>query len=183
MANCVLLVGPICSGKSTLAEKLTEKGFINNKSNFYSIEQCRYDFGDGQMSGEMFAWANFLQQIEYPPANDNAVYEFSGTGRNVFNVSGAIKFAQQQNPENKWVVVYCLAATDVLMARYPNKTYDSPCPYELNNPESSINYMNGELKDTYSNARQWNGSPKLKFNMNVEDYGPIADEIINSFNS
>jgi hypothetical protein len=182
MTNCVLLVGPLCSGKTMLAEKLAEKAFIKNESNFYSIEQNRKDFGDGQMSGEMFAWANFLQQMEYPPTNDNAIYEFSGTGRNVFNVSGAIEYAKGQ-AECNWVVVYCLAATDVLMARYPNKTYDAPIPYNLGgNVESSINYMNGELKDTYGNARQWNSSTKLKFNMNVEDYGPIADEIINHFN-
>lgn len=182
MANCVLLVGPLCSGKTKLAEKLAEKGFIQNKSNFYSIEQNRRDFGDGQMSGEMFAWANFLQQLECPPSNDNAVYEFSGTGRNVFNVSGSIKYAKAQSQAN-WLVVYCLAATDVIMQRYPNKVYDAPIPYNLgDNVEGSINYMNGELKDTYNNARQWDASNKLKFNMNVEDYGPIADEIINHFN-
>lgn len=180
MSNCVMLVGPICSGKTKLAEELIKKGFINKPSNFYSIEQCRRDFGDGNMSGEFFAWANFLQQIEYPPSNDNAIYEFSGTGRNVFNVSGAIKLSKEMAEAN-WVVVYCLAPKQVLVERFPNKTYDAPCPYTMDNAEGSIDFMNTELKKSYTADYQWDRSPKLKFNMNTDDYGNIADQIINHF--
>lgn len=180
MANCVLLVGPICSGKSKLAEKLIEKGFVSKASNNYSIEQCRKDFGDNKMSGEFFAWANFLQQIEFPPTNDNAIYEFSGTGRNTYNVSQSMAYSKQ-NEEANWVVVYCLAPKDVILERFPNKTYDAPCPYKMENPEGSIDFMNGELKKSYTADWQWDRSPKLKFNMNVDDYGEIADAIINHF--
>lgn len=181
MTKCVMLVGPMCAGKTLLAEKLIEKKFLNNESNFYSIEQNRRDFGDGQMSGEMFAWANFLQQIEYP-ATDGGIYEFSGTGKNLFNVSKAMAFASQKS-DAKWLVVYCLAPKNVLMERFPTKTYDSPCPYTLDNPSSSIEWMNGQLKESYEDQRQWNGNPKMKFNMDVEDYGQFADAIMEHFNN
>lgn len=180
MRKMLMLVGPICAGKTKLAEKLIEKGFVKNKSNFYSIEKCRHDFGDGNMSGEFFAWANFLQQIEHPPTNDNAIYEFSGTGRNVFNVSGAMQFSKKSG-DVEWIVAYCLAPERVILERFPTKTYNAPCPYPMDNVQGSLAYMNEELKKTYSNRREWDGAERLKFNMNVEDYGTIADEIIQAF--
>lgn len=179
--KAILLVGPICAGKTKLAEKLIEKGFIKKKSNFYSIEQNRYTFGNNLMSGEMFAWANFLQQIEEPPTNDNVIYEFSGTGKNVFNVSSAMKYSKESNPEINWLVVYCLAPENIILARYPNKTYDAPMPYKFDNPTTSLQYMNTDLKKSYDNSREWNSSPRIKLNMNVETYDGLADHIINYF--
>ncbi|MDD3412532.1 MAG: hypothetical protein PHY47_00875 [Lachnospiraceae bacterium] len=180
MRQALLLVGPICSGKTTLANKLIEKKFIKNRSNFYSIEQCRYNFGDGQMSGEFFAWANFLQSMEHPPVNDNAIYEFSGTGRNVFNVAKAIEFSSR-NGDIEWIVAYCLAGEKTILERFPTKQYDAPCPYPMDNPKNSLEYMNNELKKTFQNAYEWNGSKRLKLNLSSPDLDSIADEIMGAF--
>lgn len=183
MSKCVLLVGPLCSGKSKLAEKLIEKKFINLKSNYYSIETCRRLHGDGSMSGEYFAWANFLQQIELPPDNDNAIYEFSGTGRQVFNVGWSMRSAQMADPTTSWLVVYCLAPKTVLLERSKTKVYNAPCPFKMDNISSSIDYMNNELKENFGKDNTWNFAPKLKFNMEVDDnYDAIANEIIAYFN-
>lgn len=181
MSKCVLLVGPICTGKTTLAEKLAEKGFVKNKSNIYGIEQSRKLISDGTMAGELDAWAGFLRQIQSPSSNDNAVYEFSGTGRHVYSVSWAIAHSQKQNPENEWVVVYCLAPSNIIKERFPNKTYDSPMPFNMDSPLKSIDWVNKELKKSFDSRYEWNSAPKLKFNMDVEDYSEIADQIIDFF--
>lgn len=132
------------------------------------------------MSGEFFAWANFLQTIEHPPTADNAIYEYSGTGRNTFNVSGAINFSKKAG-DIEWIVAYCLAGERIVMERFPTKIYNAPCPYPMDNPKDSLDYMNRELKKTYENGREWDGAKRLKFNMAVETYDAIADEIISAF--
>lgn len=182
MSKCVMLVGPVCSGKTKLAETLIEKGFLKNKSNFYGIEQSRKLISNGRMSGELDAWGAFLNQIESPASNDNAIYEFSGTGRHVYSVGWSISYSKKQDSKNEWLIVYCLASKDVITARFPNKVYDAPLPFNMGSPLNSVDYTNDELKKSYENSREWDSSPKLKFNMNVENYNKIADEIIAFFN-
>lgn len=182
MSRCLMLVGPICSGKTKLAETLIEKGFLKNKSNFYGIEQSRKLLSDGTMAGELDAWASFLRQIQSPASNDNAVYEFSGTGRHVYSVAWSMNYAKKQDSKNEWLVVYCLASKDVITARFPNKIYDAPIPFNMGSPLNSIDYTNEELKKSYESSREWDSAPKLKYNMNVENYNQIADEIIAFFN-
>lgn len=182
MSKCLLLVGPICSGKSKLAETLIEKGFLKNKSNFYGIEQSRRLLSDATMAGELDAWASFLRQIQSPPSNDNSVYEFSGTGRHVYSVSWAIEHSIKQDKDTQWIVAYCLAPMETIKARFPKKKYDAPMPFEMGSPLNSVEWTNTELKKSYENPREWGGIRRLKFNMNVENYNNIAEEIINSFN-
>lgn len=182
MSKCLLLVGPLCAGKTSLAEELIKQGFIKNKSNFYGIEQSRRLLSDGSMAGEMDAWAGFLRQIQSPPTNDNAIYEFSGTGRHVFSVGWGMKAAQLESKKVEWLVVYCMVGEKTMMERYPSKKYDAPCPFEMNDPIGSLAYMNTELTKSYSNAREWNSAAKLKFNMNVKDYEETAKEILAFFN-
>lgn len=182
MNKCVMLVGPLCAGKTMLAEKLTELGFLKNESNFYSIEKSRYLLGDGSMAGELDAWGGFLRQIQSPASNDNSIYEFSGTGRHVFSVSWAMKSALIENPNTEWLVVYCLVGQKTMLTRFPSKNYDAPCPFKLDDPVASLAYMNQELAKSYENEREWNSSARLKFDMNVEDYTEIAKEIIAFFN-
>lgn len=181
MSKCLLLVGPICSGKTKLAETLIEKGFLKNKSNFYGIEQSRKLLSDGTMAGELDAWSNFLRQMQSPASNDNAIYEFSGTGRHTYSVAWAMSYAQKQSSKNQWLVAYCLASKEVITARFPNKKYDAPMPFDMGSPLNSIQWTNDELKKSYENSREWNSAPKLKFNMNVENYDALADEIISHF--
>ncbi len=182
MSKCLLLVGPICSGKTKLAETLIEKGFLKNKSNLYGIEQSRRILSDATMAGELDAWASFLRQIQSPPSNDNSIYEFSGTGRHVYSVSWAIEHSRKEDKNTQWIVAYCLAPLDVIKSRFPNKKYDAPMPFEMGSPLNSVEWTNSELKKSYENPREWAGIQRLKFNMNVENYNKIADEIINSFN-
>ena len=181
MSKCILLIGPICSGKTTLAEQLIASGFIKNKSNFYGIEQSRRLISDGTMAGELDAWAGFLRQMQSPPSNDNAVYEFSGTGRHVYSVSWAMAHAKKINPKVEWVVCYCLAPRATIEERFPNKEYDTPMPFNMGSPLNSIDWVNNELKKSYENYREWDSAPKLKFNMNVENYDEIVKEITGFF--
>jgi hypothetical protein len=181
MSKCVMLVGPVCSGKTKLAETLIEKGFLKNKSNFYGIEFSRKLISDGTMAGELDAWASFLRQIQSPPSNDNSICEFSGTGRHTYSVSWAIEHSKKQSSKVEWVVVYCLAPKDIIALRFPNKIYDAPIPFSMGSPLDSVDWTNLELKKSYENSREWGGAPKLKFNMNVENYNKIADEIIAHF--
>lgn len=183
MSKCIFLIGPVCTGKSTLANKLIEKGFLKNKSNFYGIEQSRKLLSDGTMAGELDAWAGFLRQVQSPPSNDNAIYEFSGTGRHIYSVSWAMQYAQKENKKVRWGVAYCLAPFDTIKARFPNKKYDAPMPFNMGSPLDSVEWTNQELAKSYGNAREWNSSPKLKFNMNVETYDKIAEEIVGFFNT
>jgi hypothetical protein len=182
MSKCVLLVGPVCSGKTKLAETLTIKGFLKNKSNAYGIEQSRRLLSDSTHAGELEAWASFIRQMQSPPSNDNAIYEFSGTGRHVYTVGEAIKYSYKQNSKTEWVICYCLASKENIVARFPNKKYDAPMPFDMGSPLDSIEWTNGELKKSFENPRDWNSAAKLKFNMNVENYDKIADEIISFFN-
>ena len=183
MSKCVLLVGPLCSGKTTLAQKLIEKGFLKNKSNFYGIEQSRRLIGDGTMAGELDAWGHFLRQVQSPPGNDNASYEFSGTGRHVYSFGWAMDHARKENSEVEWLVVYCLIGKDPMMKRFPSKTYDAPCPFDMGDPLGSLAYMNTELEKSYKNGREWAGAAKLKFDMNVSDnYEQVANEVLAFFN-
>lgn len=181
MSKCVMLVGPLCSGKTKLAETLIQKNFLKNKSNFYGIEQSRKLLSDGTMAGELDSWASFLRQIQSPASNDNAIYEFSGTGRHVYSVSWAMSYSIKENPKVEWLVVYCLAPEVTIRERLPNKKYDTPMPFDMGDPLASLAWMNGELKKSYENNREWNSSAKMKFNMNVENYDQIADEIIAFF--
>ena len=82
----------------------------------------------------------------------------------------------------KWLIVYCLAGKKVLLERFPSKTYDAPCPYELNDPSGSVDFMYGELKKSYFADWQWNFTEKVKYDMDVENYDLIAEEIIKKFN-
>ena len=183
MGKRVFLVGPLCSGKTSLAQKLIEKGFLKAKSNFYGIEQSRRLLSDGTMAGELDAWAGFLRQIQSPPDHDNAIYEFSGTGRHVYSVSWAIDHSKKQSPEDEWLIVYCLIGKDPMMKRFPSKTYDAPCPFDMGDPLGSLAYMNTELEKSYRNGREWASSPKLKFDMNVADnYEQIANEVLAFYN-
>lgn len=182
MSKCVLLIGPVCAGKTKLAETLIEKGFLKNKSNFYGIEQSRKLISDGTMAGELDAWAAFLRQIQSPASNDNAIYEFSGTGRHVYSVCWAMEHSVKENSKNEWLVVYCLAPDNVIEARFPNKVYDAPFPFNMGSPLNSVTTTKKELKELYEKPNSWNRSPSLAFNTDVENYNKIADDIIAFFN-
>jgi len=174
----IVLVGPLASGKTAIADKLIEKE-IANFSDYYSVEMARREHSDGTYAGEMDAWAKFLRKIQ--DAGGNGIFEFSGTGRNVWNVSEAMRDTIS-NRDQKWMVVYVLADESVLIDRALQKTYDAPCPYELNDPRASIKFMNTDLKKTYENSRSWASAPKIVVRSDMKDIDAAADQIINAIN-
>jgi hypothetical protein len=141
----LLIIGSLCSGKTSIAQELIKRGFCK-ESNYHSIEQCRRKHSDGTFSGEMFAWANFLQAIEQPALNTNNIYEFSGTGRNNWNVGEAMKYAQRKDGQD-WYVVITAAPDEELIKRTKGKKYDAPCPYLMTDIPKSVAFMSKEIKE------------------------------------
>ena len=175
----IIFVGPLASGKTAIAEELIKRELVR-ESDYHSIEKARRKHSSGSYSGEMFAWANFLQSIEEPAANHHNIYEFSGTGRNVWNVSEAMRVTKAEG--EKWVVFYVLAAKDALEERVKEKTYDAPCPYVFDNPAGSIDFMNKDLKKTLDDSRSWSGSPKVVVRTDLKNIDECVEQILTVIN-
>lgn len=141
----LLIIGSLCSGKTSIAQELIKRGFCK-ESNYHSIEQCRRKHSDGTFSGEMFAWANFLRTIEQPAVNTNNIYEFSGTGRNNWNVGEAMKYAQRKDGQD-WFVIITAAPDEELVKRTKGKVYDAPCPYLMTDVPKSVAFMSKEIRE------------------------------------
>ena len=172
----IILVGPLASGKTTIANQLIKEDFLKDQ-NYFSIEKARRAHSSGTFSGEMFAWANFLESIEKTPGDVN-VYEFSGTGRNVWNVSEAIALTKGNG--QKWLIVYALADESTLGARLQDKVYDAPCPYQFSNPISSIAFMNNDLKKTLNDSKSWAGAPKLIVRTDQKNVDECVNQIMST---
>ena len=162
----ILFVGPLGGGKTTLANRLVEMGFCK-ESNYHSIEKYRRSVGNGHHSGEFLAWSQLLLAIESPAENDNNIYEFSGTGRNVWNVTEAMNLSKGRGQD--WLIVYCLAESSVLESRASKIVYDAPCPFQMDNINSSIDYMNKELKKSFTDINSWNGTRKTIIRTDIRD--------------
>lgn len=154
----ILFVGPLAGGKTEIINELIAQDFAK-ESDYHSIEKTRRQYSSGSYAGEMFAWAHFLEAVEQPASKVNNLYEFSGTGRNVWNVSETIRNTFEQ--DEKWLVIYVLAEKKVLVERATAKTYDAPCPYELTNINESVDYMNSDLKKTLAKSHSWASVPKI----------------------
>lgn len=172
----ILIIGSLASGKTALAEELVKRNFCK-KENFHSIEQNRRDFSDATFSGEMFAWAHFLRQIENPVVGENNIYEFSGTGRNNWNVGEAMKYSQLKGVQ-KWVVVITAAEENILLERAKKKQYDAPCPYVMVDLYESIDYMNGQLKEALKTKYAFASAQRIVLRTDSATVEECADKLI-----
>jgi hypothetical protein len=86
----ILLIGNICSGKSTVTKEMIKQ--IGHPTFTYAIDKIRNEIGNGKFSGEFKAWSHFLMKLEdYSDKsiytdNRNGIFECSGTGRNCWYV-------------------------------------------------------------------------------------------------
>lgn len=189
MSNCVLLVGAMGSGKTKIAEALMDKGFIKNDS-YTSIETARRKFGNHKVSGEYEAWAELFERVEEPATNDNAIFEFSGTGKNVPSMGKAIEISKREG--HKWLVVYTqpflkdkTKGRAELLKRAMGQNYDAPMPWDLSNSEGamkrSIEFMTDDLNKSYGQAYAWGQSTKMILDTGVNTPEQCADKIIEYF--
>lgn len=171
----IILIGPLASGKTSIARGLIEREKFS-VNDFHSIESMRREHSDGTYAGEMDAWAKFLRKVQ--DADGSTLLEFSGTGRNVWNVSEAMRNTLTNG--QKWLIVYVLADESVLTERALAQTYDAPSPYELNDVRSSIKFMNDDLKRTYENSRSWASAPKIVVRSDIKSVEAAVEQVINA---
>jgi hypothetical protein len=82
----ILLIGNLSSGKTTLAQEL--QNHINLPT--FGIDDCRRKISDGSMTGELQAWAKF---IEFCESQEENILEFSGAGPQVHSVIRALELS------------------------------------------------------------------------------------------
>jgi deoxyadenosine/deoxycytidine kinase len=171
----LLIIGNIASGKTSIAEELIKKEFATDL-NYSSIDALRRGFSDGTYAGEFLAWSKMLSKIQNPPSNENAIFEFSGTGKNAWFVREAIKISKNQHKAN-WRIIYCSCDSQVLKERCKDRVYDVPIPYKFNNVESSIAFIGGELAERY-NKNYWD-SPEIVVTTDKMKPWACAETILN----
>lgn len=126
----ILLIGNICSGKTT-ASKILEKDL---KMKHLCIDDMRKIHCDGTQSGENKAWSEIFKMLE---KEDNLIFEFSGTGRNVRTV-------QRYLP--KGTLVYLLEADSIVCLDRHKKRGETGIPFIYNIAvEDSIRWMSAQL--------------------------------------
>ena len=172
-----LIIGNIAAGKSSLADALIEKEFVK-KENVFDIDDLRKECSDGTFAGEFRAWAKMLEMIQYPPPADNAIYEFSGTGKNAWFVREAIKYSKENASNTNWRVVYCSSDKKELLKRTENRVYDTPMPYVFSDIGRSLDFIGGELSSRY-NTNYW-GSPEIVVSTDKNSPKECVDLILQS---
>ena len=118
----LLLVGLVNSGKTTIADKLSRRGFLG----YFSIDDFRKKYSDGSFVGEYRSWYRFLRIAQRSPFPKN-IFEFSGVGAN------KEAFMQTMKSSNQiWKTVYCVASEEALKDReeiYNKKLNSVQTPY------------------------------------------------------
>jgi shikimate kinase len=171
----LLIIGNIASGKTSIAEEFINQEYLD--SNYYSsIDEWRKDLSDGTFAGEFMAWSRMLEAIQNASKDRNAVYEFSGTGKNAWFVREAIKLSKSQNGAN-WRVIYCSCDSQVLKERCKGRKYDVPLPYKFSNIESSISFIGSELAERY-NKNYWE-SPEIVVSTDKNSPQKCVEQILN----
>jgi tRNA uridine 5-carbamoylmethylation protein Kti12 len=145
----ILLIGNICSGKSTVTKEMIKQ--IGHPTFTYAIDKIRNEIGNGKFSGEFKAWSHFLMKLEdYSDKsiytdNRNGIFECSGTGRNCWYVQQILETSLVP-----WHIIYCSAPREVLLKRFEKRGVNVIIPYKLDGIESSVDYMSEQLRDKYT---------------------------------
>lgn len=166
-----LIIGNLCSGKTSLANALCK----HVKGPYVALDDMRRMYGNGRFSGEFRAWSEFLFRLE--AARDNHIFEFSGTGRNKWFVSKIIR--DKIADGKKWEIIECwVPDTEICDERANAKSFDDiPLPYTFNEGHwGTICFMRDELRtmdDDYF------GKKHISIALNREnDYKQIAKKLI-----
>lgn len=178
-----LIIGNICSGKTTISRELTrsfESEDSPNVVNSYSIDELRKEHSDGTFAGEFLAWSHFLRHVQEKSSDDffANIFEFSGTGKNAWFVREAMKISM--NSGANWRVIYCSCDSDVLKDRSKEKDYDIPIPYNFGSRDKSIDFMGKQLGERY-NTNYWN-CPEIVIRTDKNSPENCVKEIISSHN-
>lgn len=152
----ILIVGNICSGKTSIAKELNRIGCVNS---VVSIDELRREHSDGTFAGEFKAWHLFLKELQ--EADGNSMFEFSGTGKNSWFVREIMK-------KSNWVTIFCSCDRSILRQRIKNRENDVPFPYDLE-IEDSIDYIGKELQKKFMDWYYGGSSFALKTNTTLSD--------------
>lgn len=171
----LLIIGNISAGKTSIAEELIKQRFLNS-NDYHSIDELRKDLSDGTFAGEFLAWSKMLAKIQEPPKDGNAVFEFSGTGKNAWFVREAIRLSKT-NAKANWRIIYCSCDSQILKERCKHKKYDVPLPYKFTNLESSIAFIGSELAERY-NKNYWD-SPEIVVSTDKHSPQKCVEQILN----
>lgn len=171
----LLIIGNIASGKTSIAEEFIKQEYLNS-NDYSSIDEWRRDHSDGTFAGEFLAWSKMLATIQGASKDKNAIYEFSGTGKNAWFVREAIKLSKSQSNAN-WRIIYCSCDSQVLKERSKTRKYDVPLPYKFSNIESSIAFIGSELAEKY-NKNYWD-SPEIVVSTDKNSPQKCVEQILN----
>jgi len=159
----VLLIGTMGSGKTTVAERLArDAGF-----SYASIDDCRLQYGDGTMAGEICAWDHFLAMCENASP---AVLEFSGCGPHTGEVRDAL--LKSGIPVT---VIWLVFPTHTCILRALQRNKDIPAPYDWAPLEYAIPAFHDAIEESWE--RSWKREPAFHVIRQVFSGAMSAEEV------
>lgn len=152
----ILVIGNICSGKSTLINQ------IGRGYRIVKIDDLRKAYGDGSFSKEYYCWSQFLEACE---DNSDAILEFTGCGVHIHAIKEALS-------DKDLKMVFVKSSSSTCQERAKRKEFDIPYPWKSDIFET-IRLLDGELSSLISTSF-W----KVDLTLNGEGKFPPANKIM-----
>jgi hypothetical protein len=141
----ILLIGTLGSGKTTIAELLTQDtGFP-----YTSIDDCRVKYGDDSIEGEERAWEKFLAICHEPAPG---ILEFCGMGPYVEEVRDNLLCSTF--PVS---VIWLVLPLDTCIARASQRQKTIPYPFPWAPVENSVPLIHDGIDFAWEIV--WSGKP------------------------
>lgn len=129
----IILIGNICTGKTTLAEQL----HAHFDFPIFSIDDYRRKYNqNADFNGEFAAWTNLRADISKA---ENSIFESSGVSMWYEEIL--------KNLSGEKIVVKLKADTETILLRYENRKTCVPMPYKTKNITETILKMEEKLKN------------------------------------
>jgi len=127
----IILIGNICTGKTTLANSLSKK----NKFPLFLIDDYRFRFNpDSTFEGEFNAWTNLKKDISN---QENSIFESSGTSMWFNVIISRLK--------GKKIIIKLDSSRSNISERIKSRV-QVPLPYDTSDINKSLNHIDSKLK-------------------------------------